>query len=211
MPAERVTSLSPWHVVFVIDDSTSMSNDPAKNINAAMVQLISDMQLLSQGMKPYFKLSVISFGSDSKVLATVQNEMQIDTNVVANFQGTSGSTNAAAALTEAYNILANNGGTERDFEPFVFILSDGSPDNQQLALDAGQKIKSMSVPAGTPRLVTLGFGATNDLFMRDLASNPELYKKLQTSSDITSVLPAVGTMTGKAPGADGVAQAIMHM
>ena len=212
MPAERVTSLSPWHVVFVIDDSWSMSTSgAAKNVNAAMEQLISDMQLLSQGMKPYFKLSVISFGSDSKVLATLQNEMQIDTNVVANFQGTSGSTNAAAALTEAYNILANNGGSERDFEPFVFFLSDGSPDNQQLALDAGQKIKSMSVPAGTPRLVTLGFGATNDLFMRDLASNPELYKKLQTSSDITSVLPAVGTMTGKAPGADGVAQAIMHM
>ena len=211
MPAERVTSLSPWHVVFVIDDSTSMSNDPAKNVNAAMVQLISDMQLLSQGMKPYFKLSVISFGSDSKVLATLQNEMQIDTNVVANFQGTSGTTNAAGALTEAYNILANNGGSERDFEPFVFFLSDGDPDNPQLALDAGQKIKSMSVPAGTPRLVTLGFGATNDSFMRDLASNPELYKKLQTSSDITSVLPAVGTMTGKAPGADGVAQAIMHM
>lgn len=211
MPAERVTSKSPWHVVFVLDDSGSMSGQPAIDLNEAMETMIEEMRLLSQGMKPYFKVSVVSFGSDSRILAKAQSEGQVDLNVVAKFSGNSGSTNAAAALSDAYNILAANGGEDSDFDPFVFFLSDGAPDNDQLALDAGQRIKTLSIPAGTPRIVTIGLGSPNDSFMGALASNPELYKRLQKSSEIKNLLPAVGTIAGTKAGADGVAEAIMQL
>jgi uncharacterized protein YegL len=211
MPAERVTSKSPWHVIFVIDDSGSMSGQPAMDVNEAMETMIEEMRLLSQGMKAYFKVSVVSFGSDSTVLATAQNEKQIDLTSVAKFAGNSGSTNAAAALSEAYNILVSNGGTPTDFDPFVFFLSDGAPDSAQLALDAGLRIKALSIPAGTPRLITVGFGSPVDAFMSSLATRPELYKKLQKSSDIKNLLPAVGTIAGTKTGADGVVEAIMQL
>lgn len=213
MPAVRVTSQSPWHVVFVIDDSGSMSGQPANDVNEAMETMIEEMRLMSQGMKPYFKVSVISFGNDSNVLAKAQTEVQIDLNAVAKFSGNSGTTNAAAALSDAYSVLSSNGGAPTDFEPFVFFLSDGAPDNEQLALDAGQRLKTMSLPAGTPRIVTIGFGQPNDQFMKALASNPELYKKLQKSTDIKDLLPAVGTIAGTkgAGGAEGVAEAIMQL
>lgn len=211
MPAERVTSKTPWHVVFVLDDSASMSGQPANDLNQAMETMIEEMRLLSQGMKPYFKVSVVSFGNDSHILAKMKSEGDIDLSTVAKFSGSSGSTNAAAALSDAYNILAANGGESSDFDPFVFFLSDGAPDNAQLALDAGQRIKTLSIPAGTPRIVTIGLGSPNDSFMEALASNPELYKKLDRSSEIKNLLPAVGTIAGTKAGADGVVEAIMQL
>ncbi|PWC82494.1 hypothetical protein TSH100_23630 [Azospirillum sp. TSH100] len=211
MPAERVTSKSPWHVVFIIDDSGSMSGQPSSDVNQAMETMIEEMRLLSQGKKPYFKVSVISFGSDSKILAKVEPETQINLDAVMQFAGNSGSTNAAAALSDACQLLSSNGGAANDFEPFVFFLSDGAPDNEALALEAGRRIKALSVAAGTPRIVTIGFGQPNDQFMTALATTPELYKRLQVSSDIRAFLPAIGTVAGTNTGADGVAQAIMQL
>ncbi|MBB6255413.1 uncharacterized protein YegL [Nitrospirillum iridis] len=188
-----------------------MSGQPAKDVNEAVETMVEEMRLLSQGMKPYFKISVISFGSDSTILAKAQSESQINLGAITKFGGNSGSTNAAAALSDAYNILASNGGSSTDFDPFVFFLSDGSPDNSQLALDAGLRIKSLALPAGTPRIVTIGIGSPADAFMSSLATNPELYKKLQKSSDIKDLLPAVGTIAGTKTGADGVVEAIMQL
>ena len=211
MPAERVTSKSPWHVIFVIDDSGSMSGPPASDVNQAMETMIEEMRLLSQGKKSYFKISVISFGSDSKILSKAQSETQINLDTVTRFVGNSGSTNAAAALSDALQILTSNSGAQTDFEPFVFFLSDGAPDNKELALDAGGRIKSLSIPAGTPRIVTVGFGQPNDQFMTALATTPELYKRLTVSSEIRAFLPAIGTVAGTNTGADGVAKAIMQL
>ncbi|MBP2227675.1 uncharacterized protein YegL [Azospirillum agricola] len=211
MPALRITSKSPWHVVFIIDDSGSMSGRPSSDVNEAMETMIEEMRLLSQGKKPYFKVSVIAFGSNCTVRATAQSEVDIDLDGVTAFAGQSGSTNAAAALSEALDILTAHGGAPTDFEPFVFFLSDGAPDNGALALATADKIKGLQIPAGTPRIVSIGFGQPNDQFMTALASNPELYKKLQKSSDIKTFLPAIGTMAGTGTGADGVAKAIMEL
>lgn len=211
MPALRVTSKSPWHVVFVIDDSGSMSGRPANDVNEAMETMIEEMRLLSQGKKAYFKVSVVSFGSSCTVLATAQSEQSIDLAAVTGFAGQSGTTNAAAALAEALDILTAHGGEPTDFEPFIFFLSDGAPDNDALALATADKIKALQIPAGQPRIVAIGFGQPKDQFMTALASNPELYKKLSKSSDIKTFLPAIGTMAGTGTGADGVAKAIMQL
>jgi uncharacterized protein YegL len=214
MPAKQVTRLSPWHLVFVIDDSGSMSaNNGAESINRAMEIMIEEMRIRSHGMKPYFKISVISFGSYSTVIAKAESEMNLNLSQITQFSGDSGSTNAAAALEDAALVLQQHPGVPTDFEPFVFFLSDGEPDDKDLALEAGKKIKQLALPAGTPRLITIGLGdGPNEIFMTTLASRTELYKHLNDPKGIIRLLPAIGSVAEERPdGAAGVEGAIANM
>ena len=208
MPANRVTSEHPWHVVFLIDDSISMSsNGGSTAVNEAMQYMMDEMEQRTKGLKPYFKISIVSFGSDYQDVAVAKSEQDIDTNHVTQFKGNSGTTNAAAALIRACEILESHPGRTTDFEPFVFFLSDGQPDNEALALQAGDRLKAMTIASGQPRVVTIGFGQVNDGFMRSLASNPEVYKRLQTADEIVHLLPAIGTIVGG--GGSGGAQSAL--
>ena len=214
MTASRVTSATPWHIVLVLDDSGSMSGQPSQDVNEAIKQLIEELVTASMGKKPYFKVSVVSFGSSYHTIAEAVSETDLekDLDAVANFGGNSGGTNAAAALDEAARILTSHPGQETDFEPFVFFLSDGHSANESEALKAAKKIKNLSLPPGAPRIVTLGFGSVDDSFMASIASNGELYKKMDSSEDILKLLPAIGTMATKATvGAAGVEEAIMKL
>ena len=211
MPANRVTSNSPWHLILVLDDSGSMSGQPSSDVNQAVIALVDEMKLLSQGLKPYFKLSVVVFGSHARSACEAVSENAVDMTAITALSGSSGSTNAAAALQEANAILLRNPGKATDFVPYVFFLSDGAPDDVGTALAAGTALKGLSVAAGTPHLVTIGFGSVNDSFMSQLASNPELYKKLANSREIVKLFPSIGTMAQTATGAAGVDQAIMNI
>ena len=214
MTASRVTSETPWHIVLVLDDSGSMSGQPSQDVNEAIKELISELVVASMGKKPYFKVSVVSFGSSYRTIAEAEPETYLDQHLdeVANFEGNSGSTNAAAALDEAKRILDRYPGQKTDFVPFVFFLSDGHPDDDSGALEAANKIKNLSLPSGKPRIVTLGFGSVNDDFMGSIASNGELYKRMDSSKDIVKLLPAMGTIgTQVAGGAEGVEKAIMRL
>lgn len=211
MPANRVTSNSPWHMVMVLDDSYSMKGTASSDLNEAVKELVDALLTASMGQKPYFRVSVISFGSNVTTLAEAVPETELDVVKIANFQGNSGSTNAAAALDEAMRVLKANPGSESDFEPFVFFLSDGHPDDRNAAINTADRLKSMSLPSGTPRLVTLGFGATDDDFMATVAKNRELYKKMGSSGDIVNLLPAIGTIGSQAGGAQDVEEAIMKL
>jgi uncharacterized protein YegL len=212
MPAQRVTSNSPWHIILVLDDSGSMSGQPAQDVNAAVTAMIEEFNILSMGSKPYFRISIVSFGSSAQVLCEYQSEQQVNVSQVAAFAGNSGSTDAAAALEATYNLLMRNPGNPTDFVPYVFFMSDGAPDDEGGALAASAKLKSMSIPAGTPRVVTIGLGSSvNDNFMRQLATNTELYKHLQNSKEITKFFPAIGTLTGTKTGTDAVDTAIVNL
>jgi uncharacterized protein YegL len=212
MPASRVTSNSPWHIVLVLDDSGSMSGNPAQHLNDAVTAMVDEMKILSGGKKPYFKLSVVSFGSRPTVLCTAESEQTVALQNIASFGGNSGSTDAASALTEAADLLARNVGAPTDFTPYVFFLSDGVPDDERAALAAGDRLKSLSLAAGTPRVVTIGFGTVNDAFMEKLATTPELYKKLRDPREIINLFPNIGTIAAsQASGTAGVDQAIMNL
>ena len=209
MPATRVTSKSPWHIVLVLDDSGSMAGQPCKIVNEAMQELIEALVTASMGQKPYFKVSVISFGSNFATLSEAVPETDLDEGLVASFRGSSGSTNAAAALEEAARVLQANPGKETDFDPFVFFFSDGVPDSSEPAIQAAGKIKGLDLPSGKPRLITIGCGSVDDGFMQQLASNSELYRKLDDFKDIVNLLPAIGTIGTQARGAEDVEEAIM--
>jgi len=198
--------------VLILDDSGSMTGTPADDLNNAIKSMIDEFQILSMGVKPYFKISIISFGSDFSILCEAKSEQQVDVMKATSFSGGSGSTNAAAALDEAYNLLKRNPGKDTDFIPFVFFLSDGNPDDESAALASGDRLKILSIPAGAPRVVTIGLGDdVNDKFMQKLASNSELYKHLKDSKEIVKLFPAIGTIAGSAAGAAAVEQAIVNI
>ena len=211
MPADRVTSNSPWHIILVLDDSGSMQGDPVRYVNESVTAMVDEMKIISGGLKPYFKISIISFGSRPDVVCEATSEQAINLSKAASLQGDSGTTDAAAALNEALSVLQRYPGQPTDFTPYVFFLSDGEPDDEASALAAGDKLKNLSLSAGTPRVVTIGFGDVKDDFMRKLATNPELYKKLPQPKDITKLFPVIGTIAQSATGTDSVDQAIMNL
>jgi uncharacterized protein YegL len=228
MPAERVTSYSPWHIILILDDSQSMHGDPIRNVNAAVRAMIEEMILLSGGMKPYFRLSVIKFGSSAELLCEAMSEKDVDLDKIASLGGTSGATNAAAAIDVAREVLERNPGKPTDFEPFVFFFSDGVPfdgtseeASRVAALTAGERLKKLKIPCGVVRLVTAGFGSVDDRFMADLSSHNKngepRYKKLDSPKAVLGWLPDIGTVAASqssAPGtsaADRVEEAIMDL
>ena len=209
MTAKCVTSRTPWHVMLVLDDSDSMSGQPSQDLNEALKEFIEALNTLSMAQKPYFKVSVISFGSNYHTIAEAVSEQDLDENQVASFQGGSGSTNAAAGLDEAARILRKNPGAATDFEPFVYFFSDGHPDSASEALKAADEIKNLSLTSGTPTIVTLGFGNVDDNFMRSLATDNELYKKMSSSEDFKVLLPNIGSIpVSNTEGKEGIKEQI---
>jgi uncharacterized protein YegL len=212
MPAPRVTRNSPWHIIFVLDDSGSMEGEAAKCLNEAMQGMLEEMKLMSQGTKPYFKLSVLAFGSSVELLAEAASEQLIDENKVTNFSGARGTTNMAAALEEAAVVLRRNPGVATDFDPYVFMLTDGHSDDESAALQAAQALKQIQVAAGKPRLVAIGLGSQVNMgFLQQVASNTELAKHLKESHDMVKFFPAIGTVVSSAGGTQAIDQAIVDI
>jgi uncharacterized protein YegL len=213
MPSSRVRSESPWHVVFLIDDSGSMSGQPSQAVNQALKEMLAKFEMISQGKKPYFRISIVAFGTSINKLCEAVSEMNIDPARIATFDGDMGSTNAAAGFDAVCDLLVRNPGKSSDFIPFVFFFSDGAPDDEAAALAAAARVKSLDIAAGTPMVVSIGFGqSVAEDFMRSTASNPELFKWLKTPDEILRFLPEIGTSSQSATGgAQAVAQGIMNI
>lgn len=209
--ASRITSKSPSHFVLLLDDSASMAGQASADLNEAIQELIDALFTASMGQKPYFRISIISFGTGVKTLAEAEPETQIDVDRVTTFSGGSGSTNATEALNEAIRILKSSPGKETDFPAYVLLLSDGHPDDPRSARVAAENLKGLDLPPGYPRLVCVGLGGADDNFMSEIASSPQLYKKLQTSRDIVALLPAIGTIGTQSGGAEEVEEAIIRL
>lgn len=211
MPAERITSLTPWHVVFILDDSGSMSGAPAASVNQALTAMIAEMEILSQGEKPYFRVSIVSFGSHARILAEAQSEQDIDVQSVATFKGDSGGTNMADGLRTAYDILQRNPGKPTDFIPYVFLLTDGFPNDRHSTAEAAKLLTSSEIAAGSPELVAIGIEGHDAEFLKSILKNPELYKGLEDHTALVRLFPAVGTVAKSQSGVDAVNKAIANI
>jgi uncharacterized protein YegL len=212
MPAPRITSKSPWHIVLILDDSNSMSGDRSQKLNDALDNMIEEMRIMSQGTKPYFRISVVSFGSSAKVLAEYQSESAIQKSSITSFKGDSNLTYVASALQEAIGILKRNPGAATDFEPFVFLLTDGEASDKEEALKAANELKQLEVASGRPQLVTLALGAENEMpFLKSLASHPELAKLFSKADDLVSFFPQIGTVVSGEVGTAAVVNAIIDL
>ena len=211
MPAKRVTSRNPWHLVFILDDSISMQGTRAAQVNEVMEEFLDELGLTSMGMKPYFRVSIIVFGSAVEVSCEAVPECDLQPDSLVRLTGARGTTNAASALDEARALLKRNPGKETDFRPFVWFMTDGQPDDKALALDAATALRALDIPAGSPKVFSIGYGATDHDFMREIASSPEFYVQLKEPRQLQGLLPTIGTVVTAPPmsaadGADEMAQ-----
>lgn len=215
MPAPRVTSNSPWHIVLVLDDSGSMADSgKATMLNEALDAMIEEMRLQTQGMKAYFRMSVIAFGSHALILSEASDEKTVDKGRITSFAGNSGGTDIAAALNEATNVLKRNPGKPTDFDPYVFLLTDGKADNEDEALRAVASLKELTIAAGKPRVIAIGLGVERDVnmpFLRNVATNPELAKHLKNASDLVRFFPQIGTIVSSMSGTAAIDAAIIDI
>ena len=199
MPAKRVTSRNPWHLVFILDDSISMQGTRAAQVNEVMEEFLDELGLTSMGMKPYFRVSIIVFGSAVEVSCEAVPECDLQPDSLVRLTGARGTTNAASALDEARALLKRNPGKETDFRPFVWFMTDGQPDDKALALEAAAALRALDIPAGSPWVFSVGYGATDHDFMRELATNPEFYTQLTDLKQLKNYWPNIGTVVTAPP------------
>jgi len=220
MPADRITSNSPWHVVLIIDDSGSMSAEPtgkgpspASQVNEALRSMVAEMEVIAKGTKPYFKISIIAFGDSADILAEAKGERDIDINTIASFAGSRGTTKCSEAFDLACQVLQRNPGKDTDFRPYVFFFSDGRPNDgdAQPTIDAAKTLKSLKLAAGQPTVWTLGYGDIDPTFMKQVASSSEYFKQLPDASALAKLFPAIGTIAGTKTGESAVNTAIMNL
>jgi uncharacterized protein YegL len=189
-----------------------MSGLPAAKLNESLDMMIDEMKLMSQGTKPYFRLSIIVFGSGIECIAEAKSEQLVDKEKITSFSGRSGSTNMAAALREAATILQRNPGKPTDFDPYIFLLTDGHPDDPNATLDAAEGLRRLEVAAGKPRLIAVGLGeGVNMPFLEQIASVSELAKHLNKPEDLVRFFPVIGTVVSSAGGTSAVDQAIIDI
>jgi uncharacterized protein YegL len=194
----RIQTANPMHIVLLADNSGSLEGAPARDVTEAVQNWIYELQQATRGKKEYFKFSFITFGSASEVVAAAANVNDVDAATVV-IDGGGGSTNMSAAFADASAVVARTAAPHH-CPPFVFLYTDGHPDDPAAALTAASALKGMSLPCGAPRVVALGFGTANDAFLRQVATSPEFYKRVANSQDLMRLLPAIGTPTQRAGG-----------
>lgn len=205
MPSDRATRENPWHIVLVLDDSESMRGDGARFLNEGLAGMTEEMRLLNKGKFDRIFLSAIKFGSDTTVLFEHQPETQINVDVLAGFQGNSGNTAMDRALHLAADILERHPGKPTDFEPYVFVFTDGLPNSESLAEAAADRVRSLTLPAGKPRIACIGCGAAvQTTFLDKIASNELTSVHLVNPAAISQFFTVVGSKTSTSGGADAI-------
>jgi uncharacterized protein YegL len=205
-------------VVFIIDDSGSMGPDqsqkgasPASQVCDGLKSMVAEMEVIAKGSKPYFRISIIAFGTNADNIAEAQGEREIDINAIATFTGSRGSTRPSEAFRMAIDILKRNPGKPTDFRPYVFFFSDGAPDDDDRvsALQAAAELKALKIDAGEPTLWALGYGAIDKDFMQKVGG-AERFKEVTDAAALSKLFPIIGTTAGTQTGEAGVDKAIMN-
>jgi len=211
MPASRITSKNPWHAVFVIDCSNSMAGQPSAILNIAIEEFLFELLTASMGQEPYFKVTVVSFGSHFHSLYEAVRETEINVELVTSFVGRSGGNNSAVALEEAARILKDNPGLESDYVPTVFFLSTGRSDDPEATLNAANELKNVTLPSGKLEIVTFGFGNADDELLQEVATDSEINRLLISKRQICEFIPLIGDIGNNAAGAESIEEAIMKL
>jgi uncharacterized protein YegL len=197
---KRISSKAPMHIILLADNSGSMrfkvppsDQTAAELASFAIQQWVAALQARTQFKKPYFKFSLILFenGIDVWCRAADVNGLNADNLGLEGVERAR--TNMSEALDEARTILETTPTSSAECPPYVFLYSDGRPDDEETALAAADRLKQLELPSGTPTIVTIGFGNVDEECLTAIASGPEFFKKLPTAVELLELLPRVGT------------------
>jgi len=197
MPPLRVTRKTPMHIILIADDSGSMQEDQAfEHANRGIREWLLELQLQSKAQKDHFWTSVIVFGSRVRIEGEALRLHDIDPEF-APIQGRSGSTDMAAALACAREILDRNPPKATDCPPWIFLYTDGQADDEHKALREAKALKETNLACGPPIIVTIGFRDARADFLQQVATRPEYYLPCPDSDQLANMIPEVGTLVVK--------------
>lgn len=150
----------PTTMALVLDNSGSMGGDPQREV-------VRTLAAISPRLRPSTLVAGVVFGSKSRVFHALSGDHATLGTWGAHDKyireaGVSGSTNMAAAITDAADQL-QRGGAGRLRR--MLILTDGYPDSKDAALAAARQAASQGI-----NITPLGFGEYDDRFMNDIAA-----------------------------------------
>lgn len=208
---KRITSRTPMHIVLCADDSGSMKGEPAGNATKAIHAWVNELYVATRGKRPYFRFSLVLFGSQATIAGEALDVRDVD---VSSFvlAGGGGHTNMAEALSTVRALLSRDGAPAEHCPPFVFLFTDGRPTDvrghetdevRRAAAFEAATLKALPLACGSPFIITIGFGKTDDPFMQSLASTPGHYHRILSAQDLIRLLPEIGTPTIAVEGEEG--------
>lgn len=210
--AVRVSSISPWHVVLLLDNSVSISGETAKTINESINFMLEEMKCLTMGKKTYFYLSAITFGSQARIVLE-----KVDTNLINDdlelVTGNEEGSDLSSALRLARNLLKRNARDSREFTPYVFVLSGSKPtSNYNEIISVATALKELELPTDSARIISLSVSKNVDVeFMGTIASSRDLSVHLDKPHKIVRFFPAIGTASNTSSGVSGIDDAIINL
>ena len=209
------TSYSPQILVFLVDNSGSMS-DPGvdkttpkcETATEALRQVVMQLQAdsVNAGANRYF-VSIAAFGDEVVPLAEAKGPLEIEDVESIQLDGNGGYTRMAAALewaqqavTGSLVIMRNTVSgyvEERTPAPVVILVTDGdNTDKEHDPVAAAGSLRAIHFEGDTVRVVAAGIAMQDEHFelMRRVASSPEYAVNLRLE-DFGSFIASAGTST----------------
>jgi uncharacterized protein YegL len=198
MPAPKVTESSPVHIVFILDNSSSMGSTGAnEELKKSLAVTLDEFKSWTGESKKYFYITLITFATGTEVVYehVLSNELGDDSFTALNGKG--GTTNVVPALNEAYKILERDGADEDHYKPLIIVLSDGGFHDERSDIEASaKKLKEMNHPAGTPMIICLALGTNKEeVVLKEMSSEGRAYARINSKEDLISIMPTIGTVT----------------
>lgn len=150
------------HVVFALDVSGSMMGN--RKIDRAKQALIDNARDLIDNGGGVVEVGVVAFGSRAETICQLTSDMTVIEEAV-NEVTPYGTTAMGAGINLAIEMLETS---DSNAQKEIVLVSDGMPDYQDQALEAGQKSSEAGI-----NLTSLGIGSDgiNESFLKDLSPN----------------------------------------
>jgi len=155
-----------FEVMFVVDTSGSMYDEPIERARQACKDFVSEIDL------NYAKVTVVDFADTSKFACKSESNAGAINKVINNLglNGCGGGT-GASPLTDSSGYFLSKKGTR-----VIIVLTDGVWSEQAREQQAAQKLKSNDV-----RIYAVGLGDADEAFLRALASDSSGARKIDLS------------------------------
>ncbi len=202
MPASRVTSASPWHVVLV-GNAQPGKRESMGTVTDALEFMIEEMSLISGGGKPLFRVSIVDGCRQPQIVAAATRDVEaaelLSSAKLA--RKTRKLPQLADLLDTARSILETHQGNRTDHTPWVIVMSN-NPSGDQRAEAAAEALKSLNISAGAPRIAVFDFQVPASPMLQTIVSDATLYRQIASPDAVAIALPTLVNIGGSAR-ADG--------
>lgn len=192
-PKDQAAACAPpeIEVILAVDLSGSMSGNPVKKAQDAMVEFVNQMD------PSFTKVGVLSFADSTKMVIKPTDDFKrvirmIDSIAV----GDVGICNGAEPFTDALSTLQiSRFDKNKDKIRYLVVLTDGVWDNPGYAIRQAKRCHSDGI-----EVMALGFGGADYAFLKQIASTDE-FASLTNLSDLTGSFSKIAQAIGdSAPG-----------